>query len=178
MEFDFERINANKFYSTSPTSLSSSSASSNSSLHAREAMMNQNKPMGRSNELASNKSATNQLTSSAAMSSSTSQIFLTAASFNICQNVIKFYLIHFWFLLAKFKISIFLGHCLLFKRNHTFAGQISVTEQRESDIPLVVCVCSRQSGVAVGLLRLGDTHRAGHHTLPRGLQPIQGGREH
>lgn len=82
MEYDYDRNHiGNKLYSSSPTSSSSSSTSTSSILPT---LMNRQK-------MSSNQQQKTTSSQFATMSSSTSQIFATAASFNICQNDTVYY---------------------------------------------------------------------------------------
>lgn len=99
MDYDYERNIIGKIYSTSPTSSnSSSSASTHSSSIATTSSTN--KPAA-TNQKANNQN-NNQYISNVAMSASTSQIFATASSFNICQNDTVYYSRETIHLLAKF----------------------------------------------------------------------------
>lgn len=109
MEYDYEcnTLIRNKLYSTSPTSSSSSSASSSNSFFTQSALMHQQGSLAKAQPAAQHQQKVQKSTNTtssqfATMSSSTSQIFATASSFNICQNDTVYYSRETIHLLAKF----------------------------------------------------------------------------
>lgn len=108
MEYNYESSNpqprVNKLYSTSPTSSSSSSSSSTSSSSILPPLGTAATGKMSTSALAKQQKTGINTTCSqfATMSSSTSQIFATAASFNICQNDTVYYARETIHLLVKF----------------------------------------------------------------------------